>query len=258
MTSRVAMVTGGNRGIGHGITEALLSDGWAVSILATRPEDPKLMAELAKLGEVHYTQGSVDNLDDHKHFLDNSLKISGKIDGLVNNAGVAPQERLDILHATPESYDRVMNINLRGPYFLTQLVANSMIETRGEFDPRTDTPFATIINVSSMSATVVSIDRGEYCISKAGQAMTTQLWAARLAPEGILVYEIRPGVIDTDMTGPAHAKYDKLLSEGLSPIPRWGYPSDAGSTVRALMSLSMPMSTGDVINVDGGMHISRL
>src|SRR5690625_1229461 len=252
---KVAMVTGGNRGIGLGITQRLLDEGYAVASLATRGEPAELMAELRERGEVIYVRGSVSELDDHQRYVDAALEAWGRIDVLVNNAGVAPQVRDDIVVATPESYDRVMDINLRGPYFLTQLVANQMIDQR-QGEPG-DQVHGTIINVSSTSAVTVSTNRGEYCISKAGMAMATQLWAARLAPEGIMVYEVRPGVIATDMTAGVKEKYDAQFAGGLAPIPRWGTPADVAGAVVQLAAGRMHYSTGEIINVDSGMQIHR-
>ena len=254
----VAMITGGNRGIGRGITERLLREGWAVAIMATRPADQALLAELGTLGPVSYTQGSVADLADDKRFLTQTVEAWGRVDALVNNAGVAPSERLDILVATPESYDRVLDINLRGPYFLTQMVAAEMIRLRGDHDPATDRVVGTIVNVTSISSDIVSTNRGEYCISKAGGTMANKLWAARLAPEGIVVYEVRPGMILTDMTAANAEKYTAAIAEGLTPVPRWGQPADVGGAVFALVSGNMPYSTGDIIHVDGGMHLPRL
>ncbi len=254
----VAMITGGNRGIGRGITERLLREGWAVAIMATRPADEALLTELGALGPVRYTQGSVADLADDKRFLTQTVEAWGRVDALVNNAGVAPSERLDILVATPESYDRVLDINLRGPYFLTQMVAAERIRLRGDHDPATDRVVGTIVNVTSISSDIVSINRGEYCISKAGGTMANKLWAARLAPEGIVVYEVRPGMILTDMTAANAEKYTAAIAEGLTPVPRWGQPADVGGAVFALVSGNMPYSTGDIIHVDGGMHLPRL
>ncbi len=254
----VAMITGGNRGSGRGITERLLREGWAVAIMATRPADEALLTELGALGPVRYTQGSVADLADDKRFLTQTVEAWGRVDALVNNAGVAPSERLDILVATPESYDRVLDINLRGPYFLTQMVAAEMIRLRGDHDPATDRVVGTIVNVTSISSDIVSINRGEYCISKAGGTMANKLWAARLAPEGIVVYEVRPGMILTDMTAANAEKYTAAIAEGLTPVPRWGQPADVGGAVFALVSGNMPYSTGDIIHVDGGMHLPRL
>ncbi|WP_154792795.1 3-ketoacyl-ACP reductase [Occultella kanbiaonis] len=252
---KVALVTGGNRGIGLGITKELLGEGYAVAILATREEPTELIAELSELGEVSYVRGSVAELADHRRYVDAALERWGRIDLLVNNAGVAPAERNDLLVATPESFDRVLEINLRGPYFLTQLVANAMIERRAQ---NPDGVVGTIINVSSISAQAVSVNRGEYCISKAGVGMATQLWAVRLAPEGIVVYEVRPGVIATDMTAGVKEKYDAQFAGGLAPIPRWGTPQDVAGAVVQLSAGRMAYSTGDVINVGGGMQIPRL
>lgn len=262
---RVALVTGGNRGIGLGITRALLADGFAVSILATREEPTDLLAELrAEAGDddrVRYVRGSVADTADHPRYVDDAVDAWGRLDLLVNNAGVAPEVRADLLEATPESFDRVLGINLRGPYFLTQAFARRVIELRGPLDALPeppDGPVATVVNVSSVSATTVSTNRGEYCVSKAGVAMATQLWAARLAPEGVVVHEVRPGVIATDMTSGVTERYDALFEGGLAPIARWGRPADVGQAVAMLASGRTPYSTGEVFHVDGGMHIPRL
>lgn len=261
--TKVALVTGGNRGIGLGITRRLLADGFNVAILATRPEPTEVLEELraelpaGSTQEVLYVQGSVAEPADHERYVDTVLAAWGRIDVLVNNAGVAPAVRADLLDAGTESFDRVLAINLRGPYFLTQRVANAMIAARGDTIPE-DAPVGTIINVSSISATTISTNRGEYCVSKAGVSMGTQLFAARLAPEGIVVYEVRPGVIATDMTAGVTEKYDKLLADGLAPNPRWGRPSDVAGAVSILVSGQTPYSTGEIFHVDGGMHIPRL
>ena len=253
--SKVALVTGGNRGIGRGITEALLRAGWRVSIMATRPAPEDVLAELRELGEVRYTQGSVADLDDHARYVEETLAEWGRIDALVNNAGVAPNERNDILQATPESFDRVMDINLRGPYFLTQHVANVIV---GQDKLEGEAVRGSIVNVSSISAEVVSTNRGEYCLSKAGVGMATRLWAVRLAPEDIVVYEVRPGIVATDMTAGVTEKYDAYFASGAVPMPRWGVPSDVGGAVVQLVAGAMPYSTGDVITVGGGMQIPTL
>ena len=251
----VALVTGGNRGIGLGITQRLLADGFAVSILATREEPTELLASLDAPGRVRYVRGSVADLEDHARFVDDAVEAWGRLDLLVNNAGVAPSVRADLLEAGAESFDRVLGINLRGPYFLTQTFANRVIALGA---PLEDRPRATVVNVSSISATTVSTNRGDYCISKAGVAMSTQLFAVRLAPEGIVVYEVRPGVIATDMTAGVTEKYDALIAEGLAPINRWGRPSDVAGAVSILASGQTPYSTGEVFHVDGGMHIPVL
>jgi NAD(P)-dependent dehydrogenase (short-subunit alcohol dehydrogenase family) len=255
---RVALVTGGNRGIGLGITQRLLADGFAVSILATRQEPADVLAELRESGEVRYVRGSVAEPKDHERYVQDAVGAWGRVDVLVNNAGVGPTVRADLLDAGIASFDRVLGINLRGPYFLTQAFARAAIELRGPLDAAPERPVATIVNVSSISATAVSTSRGEYCVSKAGVAMATQLWAARLAPEGIVVYEVRPGVIATDMTAGAAEKYDALFAGGMAPMPRWGRPADVGGAVGMLVAGRTPYSTGEIFHVDGGMHIPRL
>ena len=261
----VALVTGGNRGIGLGISRRLVADGFAVGILATREEPADVLAELrAAAGDpalVRYVRGSVADLDDHHRYVDDAVDAWGRLDVLVNNAGVAPTVRADLLDATPESFDRVLGINLRGPYFLTQEFARRVVELRGPLDALPEPPagpVATIVNVSSVSATTVSTNRGDYCVSKAGVAMATQLWAARLGPEGIVVHEVRPGVIATDMTAGVTGKYDALLADGLAPVNRWGRPADVAAAVSLLVSGRTPYSTGEVFHVDGGLHIPVL
>ena len=261
----VALVTGGNRGIGLGISRQLLADGFAVSILATRPAPADVLADLRDAAgdpaRVRYVQGSVADPADHARYVDDAVDAWGRLDLLVNNAGVAPAVRADLLDATTESYDRVLGINLRGPYFLTQAFARRVIALRGPLDALPQPlagPVATVVNVSSVSAVTVSTDRGDYCLSKAGVAMATQLWAARLAPEGIVVHEVRPGVIATDMTAGVTAKYDALLAQGLAPVARWGTPADVAGAVSLLAAGRTPYSTGEVFHVDGGMHIPVL
>jgi NAD(P)-dependent dehydrogenase (short-subunit alcohol dehydrogenase family) len=255
VTDRVAIVTGGSRGIGLGISHTLAERGFRVAVVATRPEAPEgVIDALGGPERATYFQGRVDDVDSHERLVAEVVARFGRVDVLVNNAGVAPAERRDLLEATPESYDRVMGINLRGPYFLTQAVARQLLRQ----DAADGAPRGVIVNVSSISATTVSINRGEYCLSKAGVSMATRLWAARLAPEGVLVYDVRPGVIATDMTAGVKDRYDALFAQGISPMPRWGQPSDVGGAVAALASGAMPYSTGDVIHVDGGMHLPRL
>jgi len=258
----VALVTGGSRGIGLGIVRRLLADGFAVAILATRPRPDELLTELGELAgdpaKLRYVQGSVADLADHARLIDDAVAAWGRLDVLVNNAGVAPSVRADLLQATPESFDRVLGINLRGPYFLTQAFANKVIALRGPVRPDQPSPVATVVNVSSISATAVSLNRGEYCLSKAGVAMATQLWAARLGPEGIVVYEVRPGVIATDMTKAVAERYDALIEQGMAPVNRWGRPEDVAAAVSLLVSGQTPYSTGEIFHVDGGMHIPVL
>jgi NAD(P)-dependent dehydrogenase (short-subunit alcohol dehydrogenase family) len=257
MSKKVAIVTGGSRGIGLGIVKKLLSDGFAVMLNGVRPEESVagVLQELRGAGgEVAYCAGDVSDKAARENLIQATKETFGALHVLVNNAGVAPKVRADILEADEGSYDWVMDVNLKGPYFLTQLAANWMIEQQ-----KADDAFAgCIINVNSISATVVSVNRGEYCISKAGMAMVTGLWAARLGEYGIPVYEIRPGVTATDMTAGVQEKYDKLIAEGLTVTPRWGYPEDCGKAVAALARGDFPYSTGQVIMVDGGLTLPRL
>jgi NAD(P)-dependent dehydrogenase (short-subunit alcohol dehydrogenase family) len=205
-------------------------------------------------GKVIYCQGDVGHAADRERMLAEVRAGLGGLHILVNNAGVAPKERKDLLEATEESYDRVMDINLKGPYFLSQFAANWMIEQQ-QVQPDA---FFSIINVGSISATVVSPNRGEYCLSKAGIGMMTQLFAARLGAHRIPVYEVRPGVIATDMTSGVKEKYDRLIAEGLTVQERWGYPEDVGKVVAALARGDFPYSTGQVVMVDGGLTMPRL
>jgi len=254
---RAAIVTGASRGIGRGIATLLGAHGYGVLINYNRSADAaeEVAAEVnAAGGQGVVVQADIASLDDHRKLVETAEEAFGRIDVLVNNAGVAPEVRTDLLEASPESYDRVMNINLRGPYFFTQRVANAMIAGLG--DGRVHEPV--IINIGSVSAYASSPARGEYCLSKAAMGMMTDLFADRLASEGILVHEIRPGVIESDMTGPVKAKYDKLIAEGLSPIARWGTPLDVAKAVLMLAEGSLPFSTGQVIDVDGGFHLRRL
>jgi NAD(P)-dependent dehydrogenase (short-subunit alcohol dehydrogenase family) len=239
---RVALVTGGSRGIGFGVAQALLKDGFEVAICGMRPTcDHK---------EFFYCQCDISDAGARTRMLDAIRQKFGRLHVLVNNAGVAPKVRADILEATEESFDYLIQTNLKGPYFLTQAVAKWMVEQKQ--------PGCVIINVSSISATVASVNRGDYCISKAGVAMASQLWAARLGEFNIPVYEVRPGVIKTDMTSAVTAKYDKLLGEGLAIQKRWGTPEDVGKVVAALARGDFPYSTGAVIMVDGGLTVQRL
>jgi 3-oxoacyl-[acyl-carrier protein] reductase len=255
--SKAALITGAGRGIGLGIAKALAAEGCDIVVGDIHPREvvAEALDGLRGLGaEVLYCIADVSDPEARAHMLDQIKARFGQLDVLVNNAGVAPRVRADILEASEESYDWVMGINLKGPYFLTQAVANWMIAQQRE-----DEAFqGCIVNISSISATVASPSRGEYCISKAGVSMATKLWAARLGEFGIPVYEIRPGVIKTPMTEVVTAKYDKLIAEGLTIQPRWGFPEDVGKAVAMLVHGDLPYSTGQVIMVDGGMTIGRL
>ncbi|MCA9237728.1 MAG: 3-ketoacyl-ACP reductase [Planctomycetales bacterium] len=253
----VALVTGGSRGIGLGIARSLAQSGFDLAINGRRPADDVAAAveELSGLGaEVAYVPADIASVDDHQRLVDALRERFGRLDVLVNNAGVAPSVRADVLEAEPDSFDRLISINLRGPYFLTQRVARWMIEQR-QADPGMA---AAIINVSSISATVASVNRGDYCISKAGVAMATRLWAARLAEFGINVFEVRPGIIRTDMTAGVTEKYDRLIADGLTLEPRWGEPDDVGKAVATLARGDLSYATGAVLVVDGGMTLPRL
>ena len=254
---KVALVTGGSRGIGLGIAQDLARHGFDVAINGVRPQSAveEVLETLRKTGaDVMYCQGNLASRDDRTSILQQVKDHFGQLNVLVNNAGIAPRERRDILEATEESFDEVISTNLKGNYFLTQQAANWMIARKKE-----DQAFqACIVNVSSISATVASVNRGEYCISKAGISMATQLFAVRLGEFNIPVYEVRPGVIMTDMTSGVKEKYDKLIGEGLCVTPRWGFPEDVGKVVSTLALGNFPYSTGQVIMVDGGLTLQRL
>ena len=239
---KVALVTGAASGIGLACVKKLLSQGIAVVGMSRRDS-------MEDLGEnFTYVSGVVSSREDRDAMVDAALAKYGRIDILVNVAGVAPKVRADLLEMTEESYDYVMNINTKGTLFLTQLVAKEMIKNGS----------GSIVNISSISAYTSSVNRGEYCISKAGASMVTTLFADRLAEYGIMVNEIRPGIIATDMTSKVQSKYDALIEGGLLPIQRWGQPEDIASAVLALCDGSLPYMTGQSINIDGGFHIRRL
>jgi len=254
---RVALITGGSRGIGFGIALELAKARFNLVINGVRDQKfvQPVLDGLKMFGiEVVYAQGNVALKEDRQKIFDTVISKFGHLNVLVNNAGIAPRERRDILKATEDIYDEVLETNLKGPYFLTQLFANHMVQQKKE-----NTDFSCcIINVSSVSATVASVNRGEYCISKAGIAMATKLWAARLGEFNIPVYEIQPGVIRTDMTSAVTEKYDKLFEAGLAVQKRWGLPEDIGKVAAAMATGMMPYSTGQVVMVDGGMTIQRL
>lgn len=254
---KTALITGGTRGIGLGIAGELAKSGFDLALNGMRDEASvaSVLEELKTNGcEVIYVPGNISIEEDRQKIINQTINHFGNLNVLVNNAGIAPPERKDILEATEKSFDLVLGTNLKGPYFITQLTANQMIRQKKE-DPA---GFYCIINVSSVSATVASVNRGEYCISKAGIAMATKLWAARLGEFDIPVYEIQPGVIQTDMTAGVQEKYDHLFRQGLAIQPRWGTPEDVGKVAAAMASGNMPYSTGQVVMVDGGMTIQRL
>ena len=249
----VALVTGGSRGIGRGICVELARAGYAVAINYAGNEDAARTTQ-ALLGdrvESLLCRADVGSAAERTQVVDNVLARWDRVDVLVNNAGITSVGRKDILEATEDSWDAVLAVNLKGPYFLTQRVAREMIARRDRLTQ------PAIVNVSSVSAYALSTNRGDYCVSKAGLEMVTQLFAARLAEHGIRVYEVRPGIIDTDMTSGGHERYTRLLAEGLTPIRRWGTAEDVGRAVAALVSGAIPYSTGEVVNVDGGYHLRR-
>jgi NAD(P)-dependent dehydrogenase (short-subunit alcohol dehydrogenase family) len=257
-SERVAVVTGGSRGIGRGIVAELAAAGHSVAVnyRSDRAAAEEACREALARGapEALPIAADVAELDQGRNLLGRVLARFGRIDVWVNNAGVAPSQRLDLLETTPESWDRVLGTNLRGPFFLTQAVAVELGRMRRE--GVVDAP--QIVFITSVSSTFASVSRGEYCVSKAGLSMVVQLFAARLAEEGVRVFEVRPGIIETDMTDSVHELYERRIQEGLVPIRRWGQPSDVGRAVAALVSGGFPYSTGDVVHVDGGLHLRRL
>jgi NAD(P)-dependent dehydrogenase (short-subunit alcohol dehydrogenase family) len=253
----VALITGGSRGIGLGIATELAKARYNLVINGVRSVQSvqPILDGLKMFGvEVIYAQGSVADKTDRQRIFDRVLSEFGSLNVLVNNAGIAPRERKDILEATEDIFDEVIETNLKGPYFLTQLFANHMVQQKKE-NPEFS---GCIINVSSVSASVASVNRGEYCISKAGIAMATKLWAARLGEFDIPVYEIQPGVIKTDMTAGVTEKYDRLFEQGISIQKRWGTPEDIGKVAAAMATGMLPYSTGQVVMVDGGLTVQRL
>jgi 3-oxoacyl-[acyl-carrier protein] reductase len=254
---QVALVTGAGRGIGRGIAEALTGRGWAVvinyrgnQVAATETLESILQTD----GTAIAVQADISNTQDRAQLVDQILATYGRIDLLVNNAGMGPRQRRDLLEMTEESYDEVMAVNLKGPVFLTQLVALKMIsllDAQIIHSPK-------VININSISAYTSSTNRGEYCLSKSGMTMMTLLFADRLAQHGINVYEVRPGIIATDMTSGVKERYSQMINEGLTPIQRWGHPTDVAAAVVALAEGAFPFSTGEAINIDGGFHLRRL
>lgn len=247
---KTAIITGGSRGIGYGIAEALAAEKWNLAICARQESSDAAENLMKKFPGItaRYYKCDVSDHSDRENLIASVLRDFGSFEALVNNAGVAPQVRADLLEMTEESFDRVMNINLKGPFFLSQSAANIFAAKKS----------GTIVNIGSCSATVASISRGEYCISKAGIGMMTKLFAVKMAEYGVNVYEIRPGVISSDMTSTVKAKYDKLIAEGLTLQPRWGEPGDIGKAVAMLLRGDLAYSTGTVIDIGGGMEIARL
>lgn len=255
--SPVALITGGARGIGLGIARCLGRAGYRLAINGVRPEEKteESLAELQALSPaVAYCRGDVSSAADRESMVETVRSEFGRLDVLINNAGITSPGRKDILEAEEASFDRVFGVNLKGPFFLTKLCANWMIDQQ-----KTGTKLSpAIVNISSISAEFVSVNRGDYCLSKAATGMATKLWAARLAEFGIPVYEVQPGVIRSDMTSGVTEKYDRLIAEGLTLEPRWGETEDVGKAVSALVRGEVPYATGQVLYVDGGMRIHRL
>ena len=255
--SKTALVTGGTRGIGFGIARALAKEGWTLALGGMRPEAEVRPAldELRALGAaVHYVRGDLAQRDDRVRIVADVRAALGPVNALVNNAGRAPRVRQDLLEAQEESFEELLRANLQGPYFLTQAIARDQVERR-----RADPSFAaSIVFVTSVSAEMASPNRGEYCVSKAGLSMAARLFAVRLAADGIPVYEVRPGIIATDMTAAVRDVYDRRIADGLVPELRWGQPDDVGRAVAALLRGDLPYATGTVVVVDGGLSLPRL
>jgi NAD(P)-dependent dehydrogenase (short-subunit alcohol dehydrogenase family) len=256
------LVTGASRGLGRGIAEAVTRAGHDLAIHygTNRAAAEETLAACRGLAahagqKLALVAGDISRADDRRRILEETLAALGRLDALVNNAGIAPRVRADILEATEASFDELIAVNLKGPYFLSQSVARHWLERRGQ----SALPGGyKLVFVSSASAVRASVNRGEYCVSKAGLAMAAKLWATRLAAEGVQVYELRPGIMATDMTSAVKDKYDRAIADGLVPQGRWGTAEDVGRAVSALLEGSFPFSTGDVINIDGGLHLERL
>ena len=252
--NKIAIVTGGSRGIGLAVVRRLILDGYRVAMVGTRPlgSAKERFSDLPEEA-YHYIQADVSVEEDRLRIVSETRSVFGRLDLLVNNAGVAPKVRADLLEMSEESWDFVLDTNTKSNMFLTQLVAKAMIAQERLYPKR-----GTIINISPCSSEVSSVNRGEYCVSKAGISMLTTLYADRLAAEGILVHEIRPGVIRTDMTSAVTEKYDSLIASGLFPIARWGEGADVAAAVSAFASDDFLYTTGNHIDIDGGFHIRRL
>jgi 3-oxoacyl-[acyl-carrier protein] reductase len=253
MTQRTALITGGTRGIGLGIARALARDGWSLALSGVRPREDvtSILGELAQAGApAEYWPADVASAVDRARLLQSVVTRFGALDVLVNNAGRAPRVRADVLEATEESFIELMATNLQGPYFLTQAAARLLMERKS--------PASAIVFITSVSAGMASVNRGDYCVSKAGLSMAAKVFALRLAEYGIPVYEVRPGIISTDMTARNRDDYNQRIAGGLIPEPRWGQPEDVGGAVSALLRGDVRYATGTTINVDGGLSIPRL
>jgi NAD(P)-dependent dehydrogenase (short-subunit alcohol dehydrogenase family) len=251
---RVALVTGGTRGIGLGIANSLAGEGWRLVLCGVRRAEEVQDTIASFGGEAAYIQADIGSAADRHRLADAIAERFGSVTALVNNAGRAPRVRADVLDAPEESFEELLRVNLQGPYFLTQALARQMLARKAA-----DASFRpSIVFVTSVSAELASLNRGDYCVSKAGLAMAARLFALRLAPEGIPVFEVRPGIIATDMTARVKDVYDARIAGGLVPDGRWGYPEDVGRIVAALLRGDAPYATGSVINVDGGLTLPRL
>ena len=253
--NRIALVTGGTRGIGLGIARALAHDGWTLALcgLRSRESVADVVNELASLGNgAEYWPADIGSPGDRAQLLTSIVAHFGTLHALVNNAGRAPRVRADLMAATEESFEEVLRTNLQGPYFLTQAVARILVQQQSESRHRA------IVFVTSVSAEMASPHRGEYCVSKAGLSMAAKVFALRLAPDRIPVYEVRPGIVATDMTANVKEMYDKRIGEGLVPEARWGQPEDVGRAVAMLLRGEMAYATGTILTVDGGLSIPRL
>jgi len=252
--ARVALITGGARGIGLGIARELASHGWNLMLNGVRPAEQveDVLEQLREFGnEVEYCSANIGVTADREKLIEATATRFGRLDALVNNAGITSPGRKDLLEADEASWDQVFDVNLKGPFFLTQL-AVPLLNTEMESDRRS------VVFISSISAEFVSVNRGDYCLSKNAMEMMTQLWAVRLAEFGVDVFEVRPGIIQSDMTKAVTAKYDDMIASGLTLERRWGTPTDVGKAVKALVSQDIPYATGQVLRIDGGMTIRSL
>jgi NAD(P)-dependent dehydrogenase (short-subunit alcohol dehydrogenase family) len=257
MAKPIALVTGGTRGIGLAVARALAREGWDLALCGVRPQASVVgvLDELRAAGAaVHYTAADLARAEERSRLVDDVRTRHGAVNALVNNAGRGPRVRADLLEAAEDDFESLLRTNLQGPYFLTQAIARDQVKMRGA-----NRSFqASIVFITSVSAEMASANRGDYCVSKAGLSMAARLFAARLAEHGIPVYEVRPGIISTDMTAPFRDLYDRRIAEGLVPSRRWGEAEDVGRAVAALVRGDVPYATGTVIHVDGGLSVPRL